>query len=198
VVFEGRAAHAGSTPMDRRADSAVAAARTITGLQDIAIRHSGVCTAGRLDLEPGIVTAVAGRAELLVDQRALAPGALAAMLADARELWAASAAKEGCAVSAERIWGIEPVPFHSGLVSAARDACRAAGSDRELPSGALHDASELARIVPAAMVFSSSRDGISHAPGEDTSEADLASALEAFGALAERVIADGVPPSAPA
>ena len=94
-MFEGRAAHAGSTPMDRRADAAVAAARTIVGLQEIGVRHAGVCTAGRLDLEPGIVTAVPGRAELLVDQRHLDPDALAAMLADAGELWSSSAAAEG-------------------------------------------------------------------------------------------------------
>jgi N-carbamoyl-L-amino-acid hydrolase len=193
VAFEGRAAHAGSTPMDRRADSAVAAARTIVGLQEIALRHDGVCTAGRLDLEPGIVTAVPGRAELLVDQRHLDSDALAAMLAEASELWSSSAAAEGCAVSAERIWWIDPVPFHDGLVAAAREACATAGSNRELPSGALHDASEIARIAPAAMVFSSSTDGLSHAPGEDTPEADLSRALEAFGALARRLIAEGVP-----
>ena len=84
VVFEGRAGHAGTTPMDRRADAGVAAARVITGLQEIGVRHGGVCTAGRLDLEPGIVTAVPGRAELLVDQRHLDPAALAAMFAEAR------------------------------------------------------------------------------------------------------------------
>ncbi len=194
VVFSGRAAHAGSTPMDRRADAAVAAARTIVGLQEVGVRHGGVCTAGRLDCEPGIVTAVPGRAELLVDQRHLDPGALASMRSEAEALWDRSAAAEGCTVEPERIWGIEPVPFHEGLVAAARDACReVAGSDRTLPSGALHDASELARIVPAAMIFSSSTGGLSHAPGEDTPEADLERAIAAFGAVAERVIAEGVP-----
>ena len=194
VVFEGRAAHAGSTPMDRRADAAVAAARTVVGLQEIAVRHGGVCTTGRLDFEPGIVTAVPGRAVLLVDQRHLDAPALAAMLAEACELWSGAAAAEGCGVSAERIWAIEPVRFHDGLTAAGREACgSAAGRDRALPSGALHDASELARIAPTAMVFSSSTGGVSHSPDEDTPEADLAVALEAFGALAQRVIAEGVP-----
>ena len=63
------------------------------------MRHGGVCTAGRLDLEPGIVTAVPGRAELLVDQRHLDPEALAAMLSEARELWESAAGREGCTVS---------------------------------------------------------------------------------------------------
>ena len=190
VVFEGRAGHAGTTPMDRRADAGVAAARVMTGLQEIGLRHGGVCTAGRLDLDPGIVTAVAGRAELLVDMRHLDPEALAAMFSEAKELWTSAAAGEGCAVAAERILAIDPVPFHEGLIATALEAC---GTGRSLPSGALHDASELAGVVPTAMIFSSSKEGVSHAPGEDTSEADLALAIEAFGALAERVIADGVP-----
>jgi N-carbamoyl-L-amino-acid hydrolase len=196
LVFEGRTGHAGSTPMDRRADAGIAAARVITGLQEIGVRHGGVCTAGRLDLEPGIVTAVPGRAELLVDQRHLDPEALSAMLAGATELWSSSATAEGCTVAAERIFAIEPVPFHAGLVDAAAEVCaEATGSDRRLPSGALHDASELARVVPTAMIFTSSKEGVSHSPDEDTSEEDLAVALEAFGALAERVIAGGVPAS---
>ena len=194
VVFGGRAAHAGTTPMDRRADAGVAAARVIAGLPEVAARHGGVCTAGRLDLEPGIATAVPGRAELLIDQRHLDPGALAAMLDDAVFLWDLAAASADCSVHAERIWSIDSVPFHSGLVGAASEACTAVGGrGQPLPSGALHDAAELARVVPSAMVFTSSVGGVSHSPAEDTSETDLASALEAYGALAARVIEEGVP-----
>ena len=193
VVFAGHTAHAGSTPMNRRHDAGVAAARVVVGLKEIALRHGGVCTAGRLDLGPGIATAVPGRAELLIDQRHLDPAALTAMLSDARSGWTEAAAAEGCRVEAEPIWRIEPIPFDRRLVSAARDACReAAGADRALPSGALHDAAELARVVPAAMVFSSSIGGVSHDAAEDTAEADLERALDAFGLLARRVVADGV------
>ena len=193
LVFDGRAAHAGTTPMDRRADAGVAAARVMAGLGEVASRHGGVCTAGQLSLEPGIATVVPGRAELLVDQRHLEPGALAAMLSDAVSLWESAAVSENCSVKAERVWSIEPVPFHPGLVAAARDACVAVGGREEpLASGALHDAAELARVVPSAMVFSSSVGGVSHSPAEDTREADLERALEAYGALASRVISDGV------
>jgi hydantoinase/carbamoylase family amidase len=194
VVFSGRAAHAGTTPMDRRADAGVASARVVVGLPEIASRHGGVCTAGRLDLAPGIATAVPGRAELLVDQRHLDAKALAAMLGDAASLWQTAASEENCSVRAERIWSIEPVLFNSELVDAAAEACASAGGRGEpLPSGALHDAAELARVVPSAMVFSSSAGGVSHSPAEDTSAEDLARALEAYGALASRVISGGVP-----
>jgi len=116
------------------------------------------------------------------------------MLSEAASLWESAAVSENCSVKAERVWSIEPVPFHAGLVGFAREACVAAGGrDEPLPSGALHDAAELARMVPAAMVFSSSVGGVSHSPAEDTTEADLERALEAFGALAARVISDGVP-----
>jgi N-carbamoyl-L-amino-acid hydrolase len=95
----------------------------------------------------------------------------------------------------EPVWRIEPIPFDHGLITAAREACReAAGSDRVLVSGALHDAAEVARVLPAAMIFSPSAGGISHAKQEDTPEPDLAAAIAAFGALANRVLAD-LPPS---
>ena len=181
--------------MDRSADAGVAAARGIVALQAVAGRHGGVCTAGRADLDPGIVTAVPGRAEVLVDQRHLDTGGLAAMHAEAQQAFAHAAAEEGCAFTVEPIWRIDPVPFHAGLVDAAADACAAAtGSPaRRLPSGALHDASELARVCPATMVFSSSVGGVSHAPAEDTAEADLERALAAYGDLVHRVVAAGVP-----
>ena len=135
-----------------------------------------------------------GRAQLLVDQRHLDAQALADMLDAARALWEEAAAKEGCTVFAERIWGIEPVAFHPGLIEAARGAgAEVAGSSFALPSGALHDASEIARVAPTAMVFAASTGGVSHAPDEDTPEADLAAAIAAFGLLARRVIDGGLP-----
>jgi N-carbamoyl-L-amino-acid hydrolase len=92
----------------------------------------------------------------------------------------------------EAIWRIDPIRFGSDLVEKARRACfDAAGSNRVLTSGALHDAAEVARVLPAAMVFCPSTAGISHAKEEDTPEADLTAGIEAFGLLANRVLAQG-------
>ena len=111
------------------------------------------------------------------------------MLDDARELWEGAAAQESCMVEADRLWSIEPVPFDPSLVDLARVACGAAGGTAEaLVSGALHDAAQVARVCPAAMVFTSSTGGVSHAPGEDTPEDDLRAAIAAFGSLCARVI----------
>ncbi len=67
--FTGQASHAGTTPMDRRRDAGLAAAELALRVEEIALRHAGVATAGALALRPGIPTAVAGEAELLVDLR---------------------------------------------------------------------------------------------------------------------------------
>jgi N-carbamoyl-L-amino-acid hydrolase len=181
-VFEGQASHAGTTPMDLRRDAGLAAARTALAVARIARDQGGVGTTGALQLEPGIATAVPGRAELLIDLRHAERGPLAAMLEETRR----AAAEAGCPVSDVHIWNIEPIPFDERLVAAS-------GCERVIASGALHDAAEMARHLPTAMVFAPSTDGLSHAPGEDTPEADLENAIEAFGRLAGRVIEGQAP-----
>ncbi len=86
VIFRGQAAHAGSTPMTHRRDSFLAAARFALAVRDAAIRHGGVSTTGAADSTPGVVTAIAGATALLLDQRHLDAGVLAALLAESREL----------------------------------------------------------------------------------------------------------------
>jgi N-carbamoyl-L-amino-acid hydrolase len=182
VTFTGQAAHAGSTPMASRRDALAAAARLVLGLRDIAARHGGVCTAGRVDAEPGVVTAIPGRAEVLVDQRSLDAAALAAMLADARALAVEAAEAEGCEVAWEGIWSIDPTPFDDRLIALARQAVLdVTGADHLMPSGPLHDACSMARRVPTVMLFASSTNGLSHCPEEDTPEEHLLLAAAALG-----------------
>jgi hydantoinase/carbamoylase family amidase len=188
--IEGQASHAGTTPMDRRRDAGLAAADAALRIERIPDREGGVATTGVLELEPGIPTAVAGVASLGVDLRNPDADALASMLGAASAAVADAAAARGCESSSELVWRIEPIGFDPDLVELAREACReAAGSDRVLASGALHDAAEIAGVRPAAMVFTPSIGGISHAREEDTSEEDLAVGIEAFGLLANRAAA---------
>ena len=86
VIFRGQAAHAGSTPMTHRRDSFLAAARFALAVRDAAIRHGGMSTTGKADSQPGVVTAIAGETALLLDQRHLDAGVLAALLAESRDL----------------------------------------------------------------------------------------------------------------
>jgi hydantoinase/carbamoylase family amidase len=186
--FAGQASHAGTTPMDLRHDAGLAAADAALAIERIPDREGGVATTGELRLEPGIPTAVAGRATLTVDLRHPDAAALARMLAAAAEACERSAEARGCAVERSPLWRIEPIPFDPGLVDAVRGACaERAGEPAELESGALHDAAEVARVLPAAMLFAPSKAGVSHAAEEDTDEADLALAIEAYG-LAVRTL----------
>jgi N-carbamoyl-L-amino-acid hydrolase len=185
LELTGQASHAGTTPMDRRRDAGLAAAEIGLAVERIAREHGGVGTTGSLELEPGVITAVAGRAALGVDLRHPRAMELAAMLAAVREAAAGVAAERDCDLTEDPIWRIEPIPFDPELVRAAEAAAAAAGGRaKAIASGALHDAAEMARVVPAAMVFSSSVRGISHAKEERTGERDLRAAIAAFGDLA--------------
>jgi N-carbamoyl-L-amino-acid hydrolase len=187
--FRGQASHAGTTPMDVRRDAGLAAAEAALAVERVANENGGVGTAGRLDLRPGVPTAVPGEAELLIDLRHPEAAALEAMLWGAIEAARAGASGRGCELEEELVWRIEPIPFDPGLVEIATAVARAAGGRAApLTSGALHDAAELARILPAAMIFCPSRAGLSHAREEDTEEADLIVAIEAFGELIARVL----------
>jgi N-carbamoyl-L-amino-acid hydrolase len=182
--FEGQAAHAGTTPMDRRRDAGLAAAETALAVERIAKEHGGVGTTGSLTLAPGIITAVSGRAELGVDLRHPEAEPLEEMLSATLTAAAEAADEHRCVLAGEPIWRIEPIPFDAGLVGLAREAVAARGGRAEpLTSGALHDAAEMARRVPAAMIFVPSIAGLSHAREEDTREEDLCAGIEAFGQL---------------
>jgi len=190
VRFEGQAAHAGSTPMDLRRDALAGAARLALDVRDLARRHGGVGTVGRIDAEPGIATAVAGVATALVDQRHADAHALAAVHAGAREAGNRIAAEEGVRVSWSPLFRIHPIGFSSQLVdTGAAIVAELQGEEVRLPSGPLHDAAHVADAgVPTVMLFVRSKRGLSHTREEDTDEADLALALGALHRLARRVL----------
>jgi N-carbamoyl-L-amino-acid hydrolase len=153
-------------------------------VESVARRHGGVGTSGRLELGPGVVTAVAGSAELHVDLRHPEAEPLEEMLSDVLGGAARIADERRCVFGGEPIWRIEPIAFDPELVGIAERACaERGGRERAIASGALHDAAEMARRVPVAMIFCASREGISHAREEDSSEADLTVAIEAYGDL---------------
>jgi N-carbamoyl-L-amino-acid hydrolase len=192
VTFKGQAAHAGSTPMDRRRDALAGAAKLELEIREIAKRTGGgaVCTMGGVVTKPGIVTSVVETAECLLDQRNLEAGTLAVMLDEAKAASERIAAEEDIEVAWERIWGIEPILFDDGLIELADEAIReVAGESHRLPSGPLHDAAEVARAgVPTVMLFVQSLRGLSHTKLEDTRPEHLELAVQALDRLADKVI----------
>jgi beta-ureidopropionase / N-carbamoyl-L-amino-acid hydrolase len=192
VTFRGQAAHAGSTPMDKRRDALAGAAKLELEIREIANRVGGgaVCTMGGVVTKPGIVTSVVETAECLLDQRHLDANQLAEMLSNAEAASRRFAQEENIEVDWERIWNIEPILFDERLIELADEAVtEVAGSSHRLPSGPLHDAAEVARAgVPTVMLFVQSLRGLSHTKLEDTKEEHLELAVQALDRLADKVI----------
>jgi N-carbamoyl-L-amino-acid hydrolase len=209
ITFHGQAAHSGSTPMNRRKDAFLAAAKMSSEIYKIAERSSGtgvspvadmspatgqagrlshyggVCTIGSCTTKPGIVTSVVEECRITLDQRHLDSAALAKMLAEAKAASEKFAKEGNVKVSWERLWQIEPVLFNENLIQLCADSIsKTCGQVHCLPSGPLHDAAEVARAgVPTVMMFVQSLHGISHNKIEDTKEEHLELCVAAFDKL---------------
>ena len=191
ITFHGQAAHSGSTPMNRRKDAFLAAAKMSSEIYQIAARSgNGVCTIGSCTTKPGIVTSVVEECRITLDQRHLDAAKLATMLAEAKAASERFAKEGNVRVSWERIWQIAPRPFNNDLISLCDESIReTCGKSHRLPSGPLHDAAEVAAAgVPTVMMFVQSLHGISHNKIEDTKEEHLELCVTAFDKLAEKAM----------
>jgi acetylornithine deacetylase/succinyl-diaminopimelate desuccinylase-like protein len=170
AVFEGRADHAGTTPMNARRDALVEAARFVLRVQAAATPRT-VATVGRLEVEPGVSNVIPGRVKVSVDARAPTSSELDALLA---------------AIGVEPARRTEPVAMSGAPLAALRAVLPGAP---ELVSGAGHDAAILAGAgVPAAMLFVRSLNGgVSHSPDELSSEADIELGISALASALDRI-----------
>ncbi len=193
LTFAGQAAHAGSTPMRLRRDTLAAAAQATLAIRESAIARGGVATVGNLHSTPGVITAVAGRTEMQLDQRHLDAGVLAAMLDDALTACRGAAEAFDCQLEVHRIFGATPTPFDPAIVAAAQSAVQDAGGGdgSPIPSGPLHDATEIGRVLATAMIFARSDPPLSHAAIEDSPEQALRIAIDAYGRTVSHVLARG-------
>ena len=193
VTWRGQAAHAGSTPMNKRRDALAGAAKLALYIREIAaeVGNGAVCTSGGVVTKPGIVTSVVETAEQLLDQRHLDAESLARMLQMAKDAADRFAAEENIEVEWERIWSIEPILFDETLIGFADEAIReVVGTSHRLPSGPLHDAAEVSRAgIPTVMVFVQSLRGLSHTKLEDTKTEQLELSVEALDRLASKTLA---------
>jgi N-carbamoyl-L-amino-acid hydrolase len=191
ITWRGQAAHAGSTPMDKRRDALAGAAKLALELREIAARvgDGAVLTSGGVVTRPGIVTSVVETAEQLLDMRHLDASKLAELERAAREAGERFAQEERLEVEWERIWQIQPILFD--LVDLADEAvAEVAGTSHRLPSGPLHDAAEVSRAgVPTAMLFVQSLRGLSHTKLEDTRPEHIELAVQALDRLATKTLA---------
>lgn len=190
IVFKGQAAHSGSTPMNRRKDALLAAAKMSPEIYAITDRNGGVCTIGSCKTKPGIVTSVVADCEITLDQRHIDAASLATMLAEAKAASERFAEEASVTVEWERIWQIAPEPFHPELIEFCDQAIlETCGISHRMPSGPLHDAAEVSLAgIPTVMMFVQSLHGISHNKIEDTLEEHLELSVQAMDKLARKTM----------
>ena len=186
VTFEGQQNHAGTTPMAVRKDAfqAVSAFNSLLNdrLRNV-VTPSTVWTIGHVSLHPNASSIVPGKAVFSMQWRDGDSDRLSRMEAIIRETAEEVAQTRGMELSFGPMLGLEPVAMDARLRDALADAAEtvAPGKWRKMPSGALHDATNVARLMPVAMLFAPSINGISHAFEEDTAEDDLVAAVEVLG-----------------
>lgn len=181
VIFKGRADHSGTTPMEMRKDALVAAALFIEYVERICRQYSAmekgrvVGTVGALKIEPGVINAVPGKTELSVDIRSTSAQSKDRVARLVKAQARAIARQRRISVDILTLREEDPVPLDKRLLRVTRDLCDAKAVDYEImPSGAGHDAMQMAKITPAGMIFVPSKRGISHNPLEWTDPADIA------------------------
>jgi beta-ureidopropionase / N-carbamoyl-L-amino-acid hydrolase len=193
VTVQGQQNHAGTTPMAHRRDAFTVAARIATAMPDRfanIVTPQSVWTIGHIRLHPGSQSVVPGRAEFSLQWRDIDPDRLDRMEAAIMALLRDTAADTGCEISVDRLrHDLAPMPMDAGLQAALSQAAEAVapGRWRAMPSGALHDASNLAGLMPVGMLFVPSIGGISHAFEEDTDEADLVTGLDVLAKAASLI-----------
>jgi N-carbamoyl-L-amino-acid hydrolase len=180
IIFTGQADHSGTTPMEMRKDALVAAAQLIEFIEKTCRKFSSMAkgrvvgTVGALKIEPGVINAVPGRAELSVDIRSTSAQSKARVARMVTERAQQIARKRAIGVEVLTIREENPVPLDKRLLSVTKEICRRKQIVYEImPSGAGHDAMQMAKITPAAMIFIPSQRGISHNPLEWTAPDDI-------------------------
>ena len=204
VTFEGFAAHAGSTPMDRRRDPARALADTLNGVYELAAAGAPLVrvTPAQFASQPASPNTVPAEVSFTVDMRHPDPAGLDGLDGALRSLVAEAADRHSCGHRIEVINDCAPVAFDPKCVSAVETATKRCGYSWErIGSGAGHDACHVAMCAPAGMIFIPCKDGLSHNEQESIepdaagrgAEVLLHAALELAGVADDGAAGDGTP-----
>lgn len=177
LQLTGRATHSGGTPMQLRADAMTAAAEVVLLIESLANGEDNVgtrTTVGKIDVEPGSITTIAGHASLWVDVRGTDAERQRNTAQEIVRQAAAICARRGVGFEHEQLADTPPVRLQDGIRHELAASCRAIGVEpRVLTSGASHDAQQVNNVTPSGMMFVPSKAGISHDPAEWTSVDDI-------------------------
>jgi beta-ureidopropionase / N-carbamoyl-L-amino-acid hydrolase len=176
ITVTGQEAHAGPTPMPRRRDALVGAARRLAAVNRTGHTHApyACATVGSLQVSPNSRNTIPGRVFFTVDFRHPDDDVLTAMDEELRAACDAAAATQSLEVEVKEFWCFPPTPFDARMVGAVREAAKAQVlPHQDIISGAGHDAVYMAMVAPTAMIFVPCVGGISHNEIEDATPADL-------------------------
>ncbi|MEM0947859.1 MAG: hydantoinase/carbamoylase family amidase [Pseudomonadota bacterium] len=192
VRFAGEQNHAGTTPMRLRRDAVTGFAAFHAELKQCFGAHLGadtVWTIGQVDVRPNASSVVPGEVRFTVQWRDPSEARLSDMEAAARAAVTKVAAAHHLEASISDAWALSPAKMDARLVDACAGAAEgvAPGRWRRMISGAIHDARNVARLMPSAMLFVPSIGGVSHTFDEDTREKDLVAGLRALAAAAAQI-----------
>lgn len=182
ITVEGMAAHSGATPMDQRQDALVSAAMIVLAVQEIALEQSHlgtVGTVGAMKVHPGVMNVVPGLVEMWVDIRGINHESIIEALQDIKDAISTIAEGQDTPVAIEVLSSDKPVLMDDTVKDSIEEACRRSGiSYKRMPSGAGHDAMNMAHITSAGMIFIPCRSGISHNPEEHAQGEDIMAGIK--------------------
>lgn len=178
VVITGVANHAGTTPMNARHDAMLSAAELVLAVNEIITSEPGsqVGTVGRINAEPGAPNVIPGKVTMSLEIRDLSADTIWTMFKRIEARAAVIASQRGTNITFDHVpFDAEPALTDERLQHIISQSAKALGlSSQYMPSGAGHDAQDMAQIAPTGMIFVPSAGGISHAPDEYTSPQDMA------------------------
>ncbi|NQX03745.1 allantoate amidohydrolase [Rathayibacter sp. VKM Ac-2856] len=182
LTLTGKAGHAGGVPFDRRRDALTGAAEAVLAVERIAREHGAIATVGRLEAFPGAVNVIPGRVEFSLDLRAEFDDVRDTVWSEIEHAMSESARRRRLALTVEETHGAPAVVAADWLQDVVRAGIRATGDEQPMVlfSKAGHDAMAIADLTEYAMLFVRCEGGVSHHPEENVTEADVATALDAF------------------
>lgn len=173
VDLVGREAHTGTTPMERRSDALLGAAKMIVATNNFVTKgelaeRGARATIAVITSRPQSINTIAGKVRLALDIRAPADADVEQVEALCLARYDEICKEHGLTMEFDRFWTSPALHFDPIMVQCVRDSARSIGCTMELVSGAGHDSVYTSLKVPTAMIFARCRDGVSHNPAEYT------------------------------
>lgn len=188
ITVRGRDCHAGTTPFNARQDTILSAAKMIVESNSIAKVHDGLATTGIIEMKPGSINTMAHTVQFTLDIRHHSDSKLSEIETACRKAFTRVAAEEserGCTVEWAELTNSPAVEFHPDCIAAVEASAKEACADlpmtasdgsliKRMVSGAGHDSCYLTRKCPTSMIFTVTKNGMSHTPEEYCSPEDCA------------------------